>query len=338
MIKKNAAPAERILAALDEIPEVENYSASEIEQLPINVIERRLDELGVDRTISRFIRDLQGDDLTPVQKLINTLSDDEDEIAHLPLDEVKARLNESGLNYAAGLERVRELVGASEAEADETSAPAVAVCNNVIPLIGGTAAAAVRISRAIGWVAPAAVLAVCVIYPNIARQDVQDQNVIALDPRAGGPPSHGAPKDYGQALEWYRKAADQGDARAELNLGIMYYEGYGVPQDYGQALAWCRKAADQHFAGAEYLLGMMYEEGRGVSRDYGQAAAWYRVAAHDSYAEAKRAPADLAGSPGTVDPQALPSAKGTHPVNIWGTDIIRDGVVTRFLQPQRERW
>src|SRR6201996_9128307 len=46
--------------------------------------------------------------------------------------------------------------------------------NNVIPLIRGTAAAAVRVSRAIGWVAAAAVLAVCIMYPNIARQDVQE--------------------------------------------------------------------------------------------------------------------------------------------------------------------
>ncbi len=55
----------------------------------------------------------------------------------------------------------------------------------------------------------------------------------------------GVPQDYAQAMAWYRKAADQGNAVAQYNVGSLYERGQGVPQDIAQALAWYRKAADQ---------------------------------------------------------------------------------------------
>ena len=54
----------------------------------------------------------------------------------------------------------------------------------------------------------------------------------------------GVSRDYAQALEWYRKAADQGEAAALFNLGVTYDNRRGVSQDYSQAFAWYRKAAD----------------------------------------------------------------------------------------------
>ena len=55
----------------------------------------------------------------------------------------------------------------------------------------------------------------------------------------------GVPQDYAEAVKWYRKAADQGYAAAQTNLGLMYAHGQGVPQDYVEAVKWYRKAADQ---------------------------------------------------------------------------------------------
>jgi uncharacterized protein len=46
------------------------------------------------------------------------------------------------------------------------------------------------------------------------------------------------PQDYAAAASWYRKAADQGHARAQFNLGTMYFLGQGVPQDYISAHVW----------------------------------------------------------------------------------------------------
>jgi len=54
----------------------------------------------------------------------------------------------------------------------------------------------------------------------------------------------------GAAAAWFRKAAEQGDAGAQFNLGNMYDQGKGVAQDYAQAVEWYRKAAKQGYADA----------------------------------------------------------------------------------------
>jgi TPR repeat protein len=89
----------------------------------------------------------------------------------------------------------------------------------------------------------------------------------------------GVAQDYAVAAVWYRKAADQGDASAQNNLGFMYHRGRGVPQDYAAAAVWYRKAADQGNASAQNDLGFMYGEGRGVPQDYVQAHMWFDIAA-----------------------------------------------------------
>jgi TPR repeat protein len=98
---------------------------------------------------------------------------------------------------------------------------------------------------------------------------------------------YGVPLDYAQAKNWYTKAAEQGDAQAQVGLGILYGEGHGVPQDWTQAAAWVRKAADQQYAMGQYTLGAMYEKGQGVPQDYAEAATWYRKAAEQGHAEAQ---------------------------------------------------
>jgi TPR repeat protein len=94
-------------------------------------------------------------------------------------------------------------------------------------------------------------------------------------------------QDLAKAAAIYRKAAEQGDAAAQYNLGIMYDHGRGVPQDYAQAALWYRKAAEQGFASAQLNLGAAYYEGQGVTQDYAQAAAWYRKAAEQGDATAQ---------------------------------------------------
>jgi tetratricopeptide (TPR) repeat protein len=49
--------------------------------------------------------------------------------------------------------------------------------------------------------------------------------------------------EYPQALEWFRKAAEQGNANAARYLGDMYDGGWGVPKDHDAAIAWYRRAA-----------------------------------------------------------------------------------------------
>jgi uncharacterized protein len=45
-------------------------------------------------------------------------------------------------------------------------------------------------------------------------------------------------QDYAQAVAWYHKAAEQGDATAQFNLGVSYAKGQGATQDFAQAAAW----------------------------------------------------------------------------------------------------
>ena len=53
----------------------------------------------------------------------------------------------------------------------------------------------------------------------------------------------GVLKDDKEAVKWYRKAAEQGDAKAQNNLGVKYGNGLGVLKDYKEAVKWYRKAA-----------------------------------------------------------------------------------------------
>ena len=67
--------------------------------------------------------------------------------------------------------------------------------------------------------------------------------------------------DYATALRRFRLLAEQGNASAQSNLGLMYYNGQGVPQDYAAAAAWYRKAAEQGNAGGQFNLALMYFTG-----------------------------------------------------------------------------
>jgi TPR repeat protein len=65
---------------------------------------------------------------------------------------------------------------------------------------------------------------------------------------------NGVPKDDVEAAKWYGKAAEQGDASAQFNLGMMYAKGEGVPKDNVEAVEWVRKAAEQGLENAKEWL------------------------------------------------------------------------------------
>ncbi|MBF0462717.1 MAG: SEL1-like repeat protein [Magnetococcales bacterium] len=90
-----------------------------------------------------------------------------------------------------------------------------------------------------------------------------------------------------KAEEWLRRAAEQGDAKAQYGLGRMLEKGIGVTQDYAGAVAWYRKAAEQGVATAQNQLGDLYRDGRGVAQDYAEAVSWYRKAAEQGNAVAQ---------------------------------------------------
>lgn len=85
--------------------------------------------------------------------------------------------------------------------------------------------------------------------------------------------------NYPQALQTLQPLAEQGDARSQYAMGVMYENGFGLSKDPKQAAAWYLKAAEQGNPDAQYNLGAMYEHGIGMAVDYPQAARWYRPAA-----------------------------------------------------------
>ena len=90
---------------------------------------------------------------------------------------------------------------------------------------------------------------------------------------------NGLPQNYIIAIKWFSLAAEQGYADAQNNLGFMYDKGLGVPQDYKTAVKWYRLAAEQGDARAQSNLGLMYAAGRGVTQQNAYAYMWGNLAA-----------------------------------------------------------
>lgn len=98
--------------------------------------------------------------------------------------------------------------------------------------------------------------------------------------------------DYAAALKVFRPAAEQGEARSQCMLGLMYMEGWGVTQNYAEAAEWFKSAyrgdggetdAAGLYLGELYCQGCMQHEGRSPRENFIQAYMWFiLVAAHSS--------------------------------------------------------
>src|SRR5208283_3868035 len=84
----------------------------------------------------------------------------------------------------------------------------------------------------------------------------------------------GVPQDYKEAVRWYLKSAELGNAFSQNSLGNAYRDGKGLAQDYKEAVEWYRKAAEQGNVQAQNNLGGMYYHGKGVTQDYSEAIKW----------------------------------------------------------------
>ena len=77
----------------------------------------------------------------------------------------------------------------------------------------------------------------------------------------------GVPRDGTKAVEWFRKAAEQGHIRAQYNLAILYHIGFGVRQNDAKAEEWFSKAAERGHGAAKTTLIFMRENGRFLGDD-----------------------------------------------------------------------
>ena len=86
-------------------------------------------------------------------------------------------------------------------------------------------------------------------------------------------------KQTAEAVEWIKKAAVQGHAAAEFQMGQMHDFGFGVPQDDRQALEWYQRAAGHGSAAGQRSVGDFYQKGRAIPADAAAAVRWYQHAA-----------------------------------------------------------
>ena len=129
--------------------------------------------------------------------------------------------------------------------------------------------------------------------------------------------------DYATAMKEWRPLAEQGDARAQSNLGNMYRSGKGVTQDYAEALKWYRLAAEQGYASAQFNLGTMYEHGKSVAQDYAEAAKWYRLAAEQGDGLGQFNLSNVLGNGSTPD---------YVEAHMWATLAAEDSAVEDFVR------
>jgi TPR repeat protein len=114
--------------------------------------------------------------------------------------------------------------------------------------------------------------------------------------------AEGGEKNDELALKWYRNAAEQGHANAQVELGLMFCQSFtgcsfassdldprigrfmksGVTEDNVEAVKWFRKAANHGHAEAQYLLWSMNEAGDVTARDQ-----WLRMAAEQGLPSAQ---------------------------------------------------
>ncbi|QYM80695.1 sel1 repeat family protein [Horticoccus luteus] len=92
-------------------------------------------------------------------------------------------------------------------------------------------------------------------------------------------------RSFETALEWYTKAAELGDMRAEATVGLMYFEGQGVRKNYHAGLAHSFTAAKAGDAAGIGLIGIAYSQGLGVPKNEVEGLAWMNVAAAAGYPE-----------------------------------------------------
>ena len=98
---------------------------------------------------------------------------------------------------------------------------------------------------------------------------------------------NGVKQDCAEAVKWFRRAAEQGYAKAQANLGNMYDKGEGLKQDHTEAVKWYRLSVKQRFATAQNNLGIMYTNGKAVSQDVAEALKWWQLAAEQGHNDAR---------------------------------------------------
>jgi TPR repeat protein len=87
-----------------------------------------------------------------------------------------------------------------------------------------------------------------------------------------------------EARKWFYKAAEQGNLKAQETLGTQYMYGtVAQGADPVEAMKWLKKADEQGSKLAPYGIGWLYERGLGVTKDNDEAIKWFMKSADRGY-------------------------------------------------------
>ena len=76
---------------------------------------------------------------------------------------------------------------------------------------------------------------------------------------------------------WYKKAAENGFAPAQVQVGYAFGNGKGTKKNIEEAVRWYRKAANQCDVKAQFHMGNVYYLGEGVAKNFILAQMWWKV-------------------------------------------------------------
>jgi len=85
--------------------------------------------------------------------------------------------------------------------------------------------------------------------------------------------------DYFRALSELKPEAESGNAIAQIYIAGIYQYGLISAANFGEALKWYGRAAEQDNVDGQIGLGVMYSLGQGVEKDSVEAYKWLRLAA-----------------------------------------------------------
>ena len=98
---------------------------------------------------------------------------------------------------------------------------------------------------------------------------------------------HGVEKSASESIKWYLMAAEQGVPLVQHDMGVKYFQGQGVEQNYDEAAKWWEMSANAGIADSQFNLGLMYYRGIGIEKDYVKAAKLFEDAAEQGHGNAQ---------------------------------------------------
>lgn len=134
-------------------------------------------------------------------------------------------------------------------------------------------------------VAPSAATPIAVPHVRAEQGDAEAQLQLGLRYAEGD----GVIQNDKEAARWFGLAAHQGLAEAQYRYGLALLEGRGVVQDYKAAFSWIERPAQRGYARAQYSLGELYRFGTGTAIDKARAYLWFNLAAAQGIEAAAKA-------------------------------------------------